>query len=209
MCKRKSLQGPGRGRQAARRDPGMRSPQGVAGGRAARAGGPAPRDGAGLGGCAHAGLGSPPRSTPGRPRCAAGKPVGDPGTDARDRAARGNHLGKDTRSPPPVPSQGAGLPWVSPRAAGGFGLRRARGGDPPPPHRPPGAAPHFPAPAREPLFRQGPRRPLLAGLDRASLTCSGFLGGRGHADGGGSASIRMLQASVHRPAAPAGLENRT
>ena len=145
----------------------MRSPQGVAGGRAARAGGPAPRDGAGLGGCAHAGLGSPPRSTPGRPRCAAGKPVGDPGTDARDRAARGNHLGKDTRSPPPVPSQGAGLPWVSPRAAGGFGLRRARGGDPPPAPPAPRCRPPLPGsrprafvstgPAASPAGRSGPR----------------------------------------------------
>ena len=117
----------------------------------------------------------------------------------------GTILGKTPGHPRPSPPGGPGCPGSAPGPRAGLDCG-GRGVEPPPR---PGCRPHFPAPGREPLFRQGPRRPLLAGLGRASLTCSGFLGGRGHADGGGSASIRMLQASVHRPAAPAGLENRT
>lgn len=112
------------------------------------------REHAGLGGRAHADPRSPPRGHQCSRAAPGGKPVGDTGTDARDRAANGNHLRKDTRSSL-VPSLGApGCTGSGPRAAGGLGLR-LRGGEGRPWEGPPGPAP----PGRPPRPRAPPPFP--------------------------------------------------
>lgn len=116
------------------------------------AGGPAPRDAAGLGGRAHAGLGSLPRSLPGGRAALRGSPSVTRGQMPPTARPVGTILGKTLGHPRPSPPGGPGCPGSAPRAAGGLGLRlrRARGGDPPPPT--PGAAPTSRLPAASLCF---------------------------------------------------------